>query len=59
MRPDEISFGLWYIKSHRENHFELVTTRKMRELAKLLIELTIIRNSVTNFFGALNLNILI
>lgn len=49
MRPDKISmeakndilichFGSRYLSTHREKHFVHVTSRKMRELAKLLIE---------------------
>lgn len=49
MRADKISlvakkdtlicaFGARYLKTHREKHFVNVTSRKMRELSKLLIE---------------------
>ncbi|KAL1510052.1 hypothetical protein ABEB36_004708 [Hypothenemus hampei] len=64
MRADEISmvakkdslicaFGARYIKIHREKHFINVTSRKMRELARLLIELRKIDNSTASLFDAL------
>lgn len=64
MRPDNISliaktddlicaFGARYIKTHREKHFIPVTSRKMRELARLLIELKQLKPSIKNFFEAL------
>ncbi|KAL1488528.1 hypothetical protein ABEB36_014992 [Hypothenemus hampei] len=64
MRADEISmvakkdslicaFGARYIKIHREKHFINVTSRKMRELARLLIELRKIDNSIASLFDAL------
>nr|CAI5864964.1 unnamed protein product [Callosobruchus analis] len=56
MRPDHISlsakkdplicaFASRYLKIHREKHFVLVTSRKMRELAKLILELKKIKPS--------------
>lgn len=64
MRPDAISlvakkdpliyaFAARYIKIHREKHFATVATRKMRELAKLLIEIKKIIPSIKNLFEAL------
>ncbi|XP_046406622.1 uncharacterized protein LOC124171491 [Ischnura elegans] len=64
MRPDKISlvakkdalicaFGARYFKIHREKHFVNVTSRKMRELAKLLIEIRKIEPIVKNLFQAL------
>lgn len=49
MRADNISlvakkdilicaFGARYLKIHREKHFATVTSRKMRELSRLVIE---------------------
>ncbi|KAL4704338.1 hypothetical protein ACJJTC_019383 [Scirpophaga incertulas] len=54
MRPDRVSleakqdplicaFGAQYMRIHREKHFINVTSRKMRELAKLLIQLKTLR----------------
>jgi hypothetical protein len=64
MRPDDISlvaktdelicaFGARYYKCHREKHFINVTSRKMRELARLFIEVKKIKPSVKNLFDAL------
>lgn len=64
MRADKVSliaksdvlicaFGARYMKTHREKHFLNVTSRKMRELAKLLIELKKQDNSIQCFFDAL------
>nr|CAI5857353.1 unnamed protein product [Callosobruchus analis] len=50
MRPDKISleaksdrlicaFGARYLRLHRVKHFAVVTSRKMRELSKILMEL--------------------
>ncbi|XP_052756327.1 uncharacterized protein LOC128201936 [Galleria mellonella] len=65
MRPDKISFvaksdllicafGSQYMKNHREMHFVNVISRKMRELAKLLIEIRKKDQSVKDLLGALN-----
>lgn len=64
MRSDNISltaktdslicaFGARYIKIHREKHFILVASRKMREMAKLLIELRKLDSSINQLFDAL------
>lgn len=64
MRPDEISliakcdtlicaFGARYFKSHREKHFINVTSRKMRELSRLLIEIKKANSTIKNLFQAL------
>lgn len=65
MRADKISleakqdslicaFGLQYLRTHREAHFVNVTSRKMRELAKLLIEIKKIKAAVKTLRDALN-----
>lgn len=65
MRPDKVSleakndflicaFGARYLKIHREKHFVNVTSRKMRELSKILLELKKIEPSINNLFQALN-----
>lgn len=64
MRVDKISieakkdilicaFGSRYLNVHREKHFVPVTSRKMRELAKILIELKNIEPSIRDLFSAL------
>lgn len=64
MRADKISltakkdqlicaFGARYIKLHRERHFVNVASRKMRELAKVLIELMKLEPSIRSMFDAL------
>lgn len=64
MRLDEVSlvakkdplicaFGARYLKIHRETHFINVTSRKMRELSKILIELKKIEPSIQTLFHAL------
>lgn len=64
MRPDKISleakgdflicaFGSRYLKTHREKHFISVTSRKMRELSRVLIEFKKIEPSTSNLFEAL------
>lgn len=64
MRPDQISltakkdplicaFGARYLKIHREKHFIAVTSRKMRELARLLIEARKLNTSIKDLFSAL------
>lgn len=64
MRADKISlvakqdnlicaFGARYLKLHREKHFINVTSRKMRELAKILIELKKINQSIKCLFDSL------
>lgn len=47
------AFGSQYLKTHRELHFINVVSRKMRELAKLLIEIKKMNPSVKNLFDAL------
>ncbi|KAJ8965373.1 hypothetical protein NQ314_004185 [Rhamnusium bicolor] len=47
------SFGARYLRSHREKHFASVTSRKMRELSKILIEIKKIEPSLKSFFQAL------
>lgn len=64
MRADQISltakkdalicaFAARYLKIHREKHFILIASRKMRELARLLIELKKIKTSIKDLFSAL------
>lgn len=63
MRVDKISliakkgnlsaFGSQCLKTHREKHFVNVVSRKMRELAKLLLELKNIDPFINDFFSAL------
>lgn len=64
MRADKISleaksdflicaFGARYLKIHRERHFVNVTSRKMRELSRILLEFKKIDPSVSNLFEAL------
>lgn len=64
MRPDEISlqakmdplicaFGTRYITTHRERHLAIVASRKMRELAKLLIETKKHDSSIKTLFDIL------
>ncbi|XP_012549781.2 uncharacterized protein LOC105842288 [Bombyx mori] len=64
MRADKISliakkdliicaFGAQYLKTHREKHFVNVVSRKMRELAKLLIEAKKIKPEIQDLFSAL------
>nr|CAI5867283.1 unnamed protein product [Callosobruchus analis] len=63
MRPDNVSltakkdplicaFGARYIKTHREKHFAVIASRKMRELARLLIELKRCTSDITNLIDA-------
>ncbi|KAL4718947.1 hypothetical protein ACJJTC_005242 [Scirpophaga incertulas] len=64
MRADKVSlvakkdplicaFGAKYLKMHREKHFINVTSRKMRELGKLLIELRKKEPKISSLFDAL------
>nr|CAI5866093.1 unnamed protein product [Callosobruchus analis] len=64
MRADQISlvakkdvlicaFASRYLKIHREKHFILVASRKMRELARLLIEIRKVKPDVVTLFDAL------
>lgn len=64
MRADKVSlvakkdmlicaFGSRYMKLHRENHFINVTSRKMRELAKILMEVKKLNPTIHNMFEAL------
>ncbi|XP_072383264.1 uncharacterized protein [Diabrotica undecimpunctata] len=47
------AFGTRYLKTHREKHFIAVTSRKMRELSKILIEMRKIDPSISTMFSAL------
>lgn len=47
------AFAARYLKLHREKHCITVTSRKMRELARLLIEAKKIKSSITDLFGIL------
>lgn len=47
------SFGARYLKIHREKHFISVVSRKMREMAKLLIELKKLDPNITKLFDGL------
>lgn len=64
MRADKVSleakkdtlictFGARYLNTHREQHFVQVTSRKMRELAKILIEIRKLQPEIDNMFQAL------
>lgn len=64
MRADEISlvaksdrlicaYGARYLRIHRGSQFVNVTSRKMRELAKLLLKLRTLNTSITDLFSAL------
>nr|CAI5828866.1 unnamed protein product [Callosobruchus analis] len=64
MRADKVSlvakmdhlicaYASRYLKIHREKHFCLVASRKMRELAKLLIEIKSAKPKIVDLFGAL------
>ncbi|XP_050516234.1 uncharacterized protein LOC126891100 [Diabrotica virgifera virgifera] len=64
MRADKISleaktdalicaFGSRFLRVHREHHFATVTSRKMRELARILIELKKINPEIKSLFDAL------
>lgn len=64
MRVDKISmiakldilicaFGSRYLKIHREKHFVQVTSRKMREIAKILIEVKKLKPYIKDLFSAL------
>lgn len=64
MRADHVSlvakkdpliceFGSRYIKIHREAHFINVASRKMRELARFLIEMRKLDSSITSLFSVL------
>ncbi|KAG5861571.1 hypothetical protein JTB14_036460 [Gonioctena quinquepunctata] len=47
------AFGSRYMKLHREKHFINVTSRKMRELAKILIEIKKLEPTLDNMYEAL------
>lgn len=60
MKPDKISlvakkdklicmFGAQYLRTHRDDHFATVVSRKMRELAKLLVEINKLNPSINSF----------
>lgn len=64
MRADKISmeakndplicaFGTRYLKTHREKHFIYVTSRKMRELSKILLQMRKLDTSITTMFSTL------
>ncbi|KAJ8942578.1 hypothetical protein NQ314_010034 [Rhamnusium bicolor] len=64
MRADKISlvakkdplicaFGAGYLKTHREKHFLSVTSRKMREVSRLLLEIRKLAPTVKNLFDVL------
>lgn len=64
IRADEVSlvakkdplicaFASRYLKIHREKHFILVVSRKMRELARFLIEARKIKTSIRDLFRTL------
>ncbi|CAH1965753.1 unnamed protein product [Acanthoscelides obtectus] len=64
MRADKISleakndylicaYGARYLKTHREKHFINVTSRKMRELSRILLELKKLEPTIHNLFDAL------
>ncbi|XP_046975994.1 uncharacterized protein LOC124542104 [Vanessa cardui] len=59
MKPDKISlvakkdkficmFGAQYLRTHREEHFITVVSRKMRELAKLLVEVNKLKPDINS-----------
>lgn len=47
------AFGSRYLNTHREKHFIQVTSRKMRELAKVLLEIKKLEPSITDLFSSL------
>ncbi|CAH0552474.1 unnamed protein product [Brassicogethes aeneus] len=64
MRADKVSlvakkdalicaFAARYLKIHRENHFILVASRKMRELARLLLEIKKIKPTINSLYEVL------
>lgn len=64
MRVDKVSmiakqdilicaFGSRYLNTHREKHFIQVTSRKMRELSKILLAVKELEPSITDLFSAL------
>ncbi|KAF5275326.1 hypothetical protein FQR65_LT16723 [Abscondita terminalis] len=46
-------FGSRYLKSHREKHLINVCSRKMRELARLLIEIQKLNSTILNMYDVL------
>lgn len=48
------AYGSRYIKTHREQHHVNVCSRKVRELAKVLIESQKITSSIKNLFDLLH-----
>lgn len=48
------AYGARYMKTHRENHFINVTSRLMRDLARLLLEIKKINPEIKNLFECLN-----
>ncbi|KAG5874142.1 hypothetical protein JTB14_015062 [Gonioctena quinquepunctata] len=46
-------YGAQYLTSHREKHHINVCSRKMRELAKLLIEIKKLHPAIKHFYDAL------
>lgn len=64
MRADQLSlvakkdtlicaFGARYLKTHRDKHFINVTSRKMREVAKVLIQIKKLKPEIKSLFQAL------
>lgn len=64
MKPDKISFiakkdslickfGAQYLRSHREKHFATVLSRKIRELAKLFVEVFKLKPHIVSLEKAL------
>lgn len=47
------AYGARYLKTHRDKHFINVTSRNMRELAKILIAVKKNDPAIKNFFHAL------
>lgn len=65
MRPDKVSlvaksdnlicaFGAQYLRVHRQKHFVNVTSRKMRELSRILMEMKKSQSSIQSLEDALN-----
>lgn len=48
------AFGSRYLSTHREQHHALVCSRKMRELAKILIEAKKLNSTVVNLYELLH-----
>ncbi|KAF5282708.1 hypothetical protein FQR65_LT02705 [Abscondita terminalis] len=54
-KKDELicAFGAKYLKCHRDKHYVTVTSRKMRELARLLMEVTKVNSCIRTLLEAL------